>query len=794
MLRNYLKLTLRTLWRNPLYSGLNLVGLTLGLTCALLIIAYVADELGYDRFHENADRIVLLRQFEGTGMSGGKLATDFKERFAQVENTVRLKQTTPLLTSTEASYYEENFFFADSSAFAVFTFPLVQGNPATALAERYGVVLSEAMANKYFPNQNPLGQTLRYDNKHTLRVTGVMRDLPGNSHHKIDFLSSYASANELMGWDVTGNLWGGATWTYLLLAPGATLASVEAQLPAYVQSLNDPNAVIWKLGLTPLTDLYLRTDYFAPNRLMYATIFSVVALLILLMAAFNYINLSTATAAQRAREVGVRKALGSTAVQLRVRFFGETVLFLSTALALTLLLIPLVLPAFNELANKKLNPYWLFTPGRGVVFAAGVVVLAGLAGGYPALVLSSFRPALVLKGNLNAGSGGRRSPRLRQVLVVSQFAVSIVMLVATLVVYKQIRYVQNKDLGYEREQVVVLNLHDVSPEVKQRFKKEIQQLSGVVSATQSFSVPGSGALLGEKLVADYAPKGAKDLSISRQTVDENFLKTYGIRLVQGRNLDPNRPDDRRGFLINEAAMRYFGWKSIEGKMVGYYTFEYDNTGNYREVPQRGPVLGVVADYHQKNLKNTIPPMLFSLVDGWESQLSVRLRAGNIPATMDQVKSLWERSIPTAPLDYEFLDDFFQRTYQSDRQAGQIFGWFASLAVLISVLGLFGLGMFAAERRTKEIGIRKVMGASPGSILILLSTDFLKLVLVAVLIATPIAFYTMEQWLQDFAYRTQVSWWIFAVAGVMALTIALLSVSYQSIKAALMNPVKSLRSE
>ncbi|HEV7347758.1 ABC transporter permease [Telluribacter sp.] len=794
MLRNYFKITLRNLWRNPLYSGLNVVGLTLGLTCGLLMTAYVLDELNYDRFHTNADRIVLLQQFEESGVSGGQLATDFKERFAQVEQVVRLKQAAPLLTSPNLSSYEENFFFADSSAFEVFTLPLIQGDPKTALVERYGVVLSETMAQKYFPKQNPLGQTLRYDNKHTLRVTGVMRELPGNSHHKIHFLANYANANELLGWDVTTNLWAGSTWTYLLLAPGASSQALAAQFPAYLKSLNDPNAAVWKFNLIPLTDLYLRTSLIAPNRLMYVTIFSVVALLIMAMAAFNYVNLATAIATKRAREVGVRKVLGSTSGQLWSQFFGETVLFVGVALVLTALVVPMVLPAFNELADKNLNLVGLFTTGRMAGLLLGLTVLCFLAGGYPAFVLSSFRPAAVLKGSLAGLLGGTRTPLLRQALVVGQFAVSIVMIVATLVVSSQLRYVQTKNLGYQREQVLVLNLHDASVEAKQRFKQEVQKLSGVVSATQSYSVPGSGSLRGEKLVADYAPKGATDLTINRQSIDENFLETFGIKLIQGRNLDADRPTDRKVFLVNEAAMKYFGWDNIEGKMTGYYTFEYDPTGGYREVPQRGQVVGVVADYHQKNLKSTIPPMIFSLLDGWENQVSVKLEAGNVPASMEQVERLWKQTFPATPFDYEFLDDFFQRTYRADRQAGQVFGLFAVLAVLISSLGLFGLGTFAAERRTREIGVRKVMGASLANILTLLSADFLRLVVIALLIATPIAWYAMSRWLQDFAYKTDIQWWIFLVAGVLAVGIALLTVSYQSLKAALMNPVKSLRSE
>jgi putative ABC transport system permease protein len=791
MLRNSLKIALRTLRRAPLYGALNVVGLTLGLTCGLLIAAYVLDELSYDRFHEHADRLVLLQQFESGPTSGGKLGTDLKQRLAQVEAVTRLRQARPLIGNRTASAYEEGFYFADSSVFRTMTVPLVLGTPKTALTERDGVVLSETAARKYFPNQNPLGQTLRYDNKHTLRVTGVMRDWPGHSHIRPDFLANYANANPFVGYDVTTNLWGGSALTYLLLAPGARPETLEAQFPAYLKSLNDPNVGVWKLRLIPLTDLYLRTNLIAPNRLMYVTIFAVVALLILTLAAFNYVNLATARATQRAREVGVRKVLGSTFGQLWRQFLAETALFVGLAVGLTALLVPLLLPAFNDLADKRLVLTDLLTPGRVVGLLAGLALLCLLAGGYPALVLARFRPALVLKGTL---LGGGRTPLLRRALVVGQFVVSIVMMVATGVVYHQLRYVQTKNLGYQRDQMLVLDLHDASAEAKQRFKQDVRKLAGVVVATQSYSVPGSGALRGEKLVSDYAPKGVTDLSIARLTIDENFLKTYGIRLKQGRNLDPNRPADHKAFLVNEAAMKYFGWDNLDGRMVGYYTFEYDASGGYREVPQRGPVVGVVADYHQKNLKNTIEPLLFTLNDGWESQLSVKLAGGSIPATLGQVETLYQRQFPNQPFDYEFLDDFFQRSYRADRRMGQVFGLFAALAAVISCLGLFGLATFAAERRVKEIGVRKVLGASVGSLVALLSREFLMLVLVALLIASPVAWYAMDRWLQNFAYKVSLEWWVFAGAGALAVGIALLTVSFQSVKAALMNPVQSLRSE
>jgi putative ABC transport system permease protein len=792
MFQNYLMIMLRNLRKEKFYAGLNIAGLALGLTCCLLIALYVLDESAYDAFHEKADRIVLLRQFETTGTSGGKLATDLQDRFAQIERAVRLKNTNALIAFGKTAAYEEAFFFADSSVFDVFTLPLVAGNPRTALAERYGVVISEKMAEKYFPGTDPMGQILRYDGKHSLHVTGVMRDLPSSSHHRIEFLASYASANELIGWDVTTNHWGGSTWTYLLLAPGTGVEALQAQLPDYVKSLNDPNApYVWKMSLVPLRNLYLKTDLVASNRLTYVYIFSAVALLILGLASFNYINLSTARATGRAKEVGVRKVLGSSFGQLLWQFLAETTFFVVLSVALACALTYLALPAFNQLSDKQLSLGSLLTPHNLAGLLAATLLLSLLTGLYPAFVLSGFRPAAALKGRVSAG-GGR--PWLRHALVVGQFAVSVVMIVATLVVYNQLHYIQTKNLGYQREQILVVALHGAPEKAKQLFKEQVQSLPGVVSATQSYTVPGSGALRHEKMVSDYVPKGAADASISHLTIDENFLKTYGIRLVQGRNLDSNRPADRKAFLINQSAMKYLGWKDLSGKMMGYYTFEYNPDGSYREVPQRGPVVGVIEDYHQTNLKNTIPPLIYSLNAGYEDFISVKLAAGSLPGSLRQVEGLWKRSFPDQPFDYEFMDDFFTRTYQAEQRTGKVFGLFAGLAVTISCLGLFGLVAFSAQLRTKEIGIRKVLGASVSSLISLLSGSFIRLVLVALVLATPVAWYAMHQWLLDFAYKTEIHWWIFVLAGALSLLIALLTVSYQAARAAIANPVESLRSE
>jgi putative ABC transport system permease protein len=794
MFRSYSKIAWRTIRKNKVSTLINVAGLTLGLICGLLITAFVLDELAYDRFHQNADRIVLFQQFENSSSSGGKFATDLKSRFASVADAVRLTRIKPLVTHEQTAFYEPNFWFADSSVFRVFTLPLVSGNPQTALTEQYGVVLSETMARKYFGKTNPLGKRLQLNNKATLHVTGVFRNLPAQSHQKIDFLAPYANANELVGYDVTTNYWGGGeTWTYLLLAPGAVAADLSAQLPAYIKQLGDPNSAVWKPALVALTDIYLRTNLVATNRLTYVYVFTLVALLILGLAVFNYVNLSTARATKRAKEVGIRKALGSSFGQLWRQFLSETIGLLVVAVLIAVLLADWLMPAFNQLADKQLTLSMLFTPAHLAVLILCLGGVTLLAGGYPAFVLSSFRPVAILKGNRTSASG--RS-WLRQTLVVGQFAVSVSMIVATLVVYSQLEYVRTKDVGYQREQILTLDLGDASNEAKALFRQQLTALPGVEAATRAGGLPGTGWVMGAKLVSEYVPKGAQSASINRLTVDGDYLKTFRIKLIEGRNLNPDRPADKGAFLINRAAMQYFGWKNSMGKRTGYYTYAYDpaKPGAYREVPQVGDVVGVVEDYNYANLKQTVAPLLISLNDGWEGQLAVRLRRGNLPATIRQIQQVWQGQFPGKPFAYAFLDDTFNRTYQAEARTGQVFGLFAMIAVLISCLGLFGLATFTAEQRTKEIGVRKVMGASVASIVTLLNQDFLKLVLIAIGIASPLAYYAMSQWLQDFAYKIDISWWIFALAGLIAISIALLTVSFQSIRAALVNPIRSLRSE
>jgi putative ABC transport system permease protein len=695
------------------------------------------------------------------------------------------------------SYYEPRFYFADSSVFNVLTVPLVAGNPAHALSLPYGLVLSEKMARKYFGGHSPVGKVLQFGEGQPLYVTGVMRDWPENGHVAADFLCNFRNAEQLLGKsaDVT-TYWGGSSLTYLLLTGGTRPADVQAQLPGFAKSTGDPNAGVWKLALLPLRDIYLRYQLDgrvkAQNAIQYVYLFSAVAAFILVLACFNYINLASARAATRAREVGVRKALGASRGQLVGQFLGESAVFTGLAFALAVGLAHLSLPAFNRLAGTGLSLGELFSPSVIAVTAAGLLLLTLVTGGYPALVLSAFRPVAVLKNLLPRGAG---NASFRQVLVVVQFSVSVTMIVATLVVLNQLDYIQHKDLGYRQEQVLTLSFGgDVPAAQKERFRQEVAGIASVQASSLSSSLPGTGAVGQEKLLEELVPPGQPAGGMQHLYADAHFLRTFGIGLVAGRNLDPNRPSDAQAFLVNRAALKFLQWKSIQGKTLGYYTWQYSPDGRYQAVPRRGEVVGVIEDYHQADLKTRIAPLMITLTPGWASQLAVKIAPGTVPSSVAAIEAKWKSLFPGKPFAYGFMDETFGRTYRNEIRTGQVLGLFAALAILISCLGLLGLAAFTAEQRTKEIGIRKVLGADVTGIVALLSRDFLRPVAIALVVALPLAAYLMHGWLANFAYRVPLQPGTFALAGALALLIALLTVSLQAAKAAAADPVKSLRSE
>jgi putative ABC transport system permease protein len=793
MLYNYFTIAFRNLRRQKVFSIINILGLSVSLSVCVLIVLFVQDELSYDKFHSQADRIVLFQQNDSYSGSGGGFAPLLKKEIAQAEEVSRLVKVKPLISLEKESYYEPEFYFADENLFKVFDFTVIEGNAKEALSSPYSLLISEKMAQKYFPNQYPVGKTLNYNNKQDLVIKGILQNIPSNSHLSIDFLCSNKNADQLIGQGIDG-YWDGMTLTYLLLSKGTDINKLTAQLPEIIKKTNDPNSSVWKPALIPLRDIYLKHKMDGRIKAQQAIdnvyIFSTVALFILFLAVFNYINLASARSVLRAREVGVRKVLGANRRQLIVQFLGESSFLTLIALVLALMLTFLVLPSFNQFADRNLSLSALFSPANIAIFCLAFLSLSFFNGIYPSLILSAYKPVEALK-NVFMKYSGRNI--FRKALVVMQFAISMGMIVATLVVLNQLYFIQHKDLGYQREQILTLSLPTDAATQKNAFKQELQSLSPVQSVSIAGSLPGQGSF-GNKLVTEYVPQG-KQPGFKFLNLDEIFINTFNIKLIQGRNFSANSNAGKNEFMVNRAALEYLEWGNEGvGRQIGYYTYQYQPDGTYKEEPVRGEVIGVVEDYHQSDLKSRIEPMLICYNQGWEGQVAIKLQAGNLQPTLASIEKSWKSFFPGKPFEYKFLDESFDQTYKKEVQTGQIFGLFASLAIFISCLGLFGLAAFAAQVRTKEMGIRKVLGASTTSLVLLLSGSFTRLILLAALIASPVAWYMMNQWLQNFAYSITISPWIFVGACALSLLIALITVSFQSVKAALTNPVKSLRNE
>ena len=794
MLRNYLKITWRNLTRNKLFFSINSLGLAVGMAACLLILLYVAYERSYDTFHPDAGRIyrVELDSYQN-GKLAFKSATSYpaiaptlKKDYPEVEQTARLFDANSSVVSYQNQRFrEDNYYFADSSVFNVFHLPFVKGNPATALRGPGGVVISETTARKYFGTADPMGKTLKLD-RDAYQVRGVFRDYPKNSHLELDLLFSYFTHR-----DAQTN-WGWYDFfTYVKLRPGTDPQRFEAKMRDLVMRYNGKDRGVGnkdELLLQPLRDIHLTSHLNQEAEVNgnggAVTVLALIAFFILAIAWINYINLATARAVDRAKEVGIRKAIGAERGQLVRQFLFESLLLNLFAGVLALFLVWVSLPAFNDLTGRLLsldfwlrNTLWLPTLG---VFLVGTL----LSGLYPAFVLSGFRPVAVLKGKVLNASGGLS---LRQTLIVVQFAASIVLIVGTLTVYRQLRYMQDQNLGFDPNQTLVLRgagIRDSTYEAKANsFKQELIRAGLAEKATASAYVPGIEILWTngwKRLDRAEAPYN----TLYNTSIDYDFLDTYSIKLAAGRNFSRQFGTDRKGVLLNETAVKLLGFNSPE-----------DALNKQLQSGDTLRVVGVVKDYHQQGLRTGHWPMIIRLIPDNASFFSLKLKTSDdLEAKLSGIKTRYDQFFPGNSFDYFFLDTFFNEQYKAERQFGKVCGIFAGLAIFIACLGLFALATFMAEQRTKEIGIRKVLGASVPGLVGLLSKDFLKLVVIAIAVATPLAWYAMNRWLADFAYRTDVPWWSFVMAGLLAVGIALLTVSFQAVKAALMNPVESLRSE
>ena len=811
MFSNYLKIAWRNLLRNKTFSAINILGLALGMATCLLIGLYVFHELSYDRFHEKADRIV--RVTFRASMNGNKIneanvmpptAQALRRDFPEVLDATRLRVAGELMLTKENNLVRENAVaFADANFFDVFSFPFVKGNPKTALRQPNAVVISEKIAHKYFGNANPIGKTLTPKGSFggsVLNVTGVMANFPANSHLRYDFLVAMTGLNEAKATSWMQSEF----YTYLVLPPGYDYKKLEAKLPQVVQKYMGPEiqqafgmsfAKFREAGndlglrLQPLTDIHLYSDFahdLSPSGdIRYVYGFGAIALFMLLIAAFNFMNLSTAGAAKRAGEVGIRKVMGSVRSALIGQFLMESLLLTGIALMLAVGLVWLFLPAFNKFTDSSLTFNVWNTPGLLPGLVLFGLVVGVLAGSYPAFFLSSFKPIAVLKGGAGRLSGGRQRVSLRSTLVVVQFCLSFVLIVGTVVVWQQLNFIRHAKLGYDKERVLVIRETGRLGKNEPVFREQLLRDSQVMDASISGYLP-AGPSYNNNFLVYGDNKDGEYLKGIRYDVDERYIPTLGMKMAAGRNFSPAFGTDSSGIILNGTAAKQLGWGN---DAVGHFITRPENDGSKRTYR----VIGVVQDFHFKSLHERIAPLMMTLGNN-SGTILAKVKTKDVADLLKTIDNQWSAFAVDAPFAYSFLSDDFNAIYRAEQQTGWVLGLFSGLTIFVSCLGLFGLATFTAEQRTKEIGVRKVLGASVGSIVTLLSKDFLKLVLIAIVIASPVAWWAMNEWLQDFAYKIDIAWWVFVLAGLLAVGIALLTVSFQSIKAALMNPVKSLRSE
>jgi putative ABC transport system permease protein len=814
MVKTYVKIALRNLTKYKVNTFINVIGLSIGMACCLLIVLYVTDELSYDRFWPQGERIyrmALERKYPNRSTKYAIIppsyAQSVKKEIPEIEQTTRILNFggdgATLLRVDNQVREEKRFLFADSTFFEVFDIQMMVGQPQKALNRPNTVVITQQTAQRLFGKANPIGKVIEVVQGPKLEVTGVCADLPDNTHFTFDFLASttgFQPAQQLNHISFMAH-------TYLLLKPHTQAAAVEAKLPAIVEKyaagevernfgvsfkeyLKAGNGYFY--FLQPVQNIHLdsqlEAEFQANGSRTLVYIFSVIAVFILVIACINFINLATARSAERAKEVGIRKTLGSTQPQLAAQFLTESILVSLFSFVTALVVVMLSLPFFNNLSGKSLSLFpflhWYTFPGL-ILLAVAIGIIAGL---YPAGVLSSFEPIKVLKGKFSTTQQGHL---LRDGLVVFQFAISIILIVSTIIVYRQLNYIQTKDLGFSKEAVIHVQGAGFLADKTKTFKEEIRAISGIVSVASASTSPANkqAGYFG----VTFRKDGENETVTGRgAVVDEHYLEAMKITLLAGRSFDKNF-NDSLSVILNEEAVRELGLKDPIGKTV----ITPDNFAQRNGSPVFHKVIGVVKNFHISSLRDKIAP-LFLLNDRLfgqaNNELVLKIESQNPQAIIAQVSQVWKRYLPDQPFHYSFLDADWNALYQSEQVSQQIFGVFALLAIFIACMGLLGLAIYIIQQRTKEIGIRKVLGASVLSITALLSKDFIRLVIISILLAVPVAWYAVYTWLNNFVYRIEIEWWVFVVAALVAVFIAIATVSFQSVKAALINPIKSLKTE
>ena len=797
MFKNYLTIALRHLKRHKIYSFINISGLALGMACCILILLWINDEVRYDRFHEQTENLYRVVNDLNYGPvsqitrgTAYPLGPAMKEEIPEVKEVVRLLPTRRLLVAHgEKKYYEVNFYFSDPSLFKIFTFPFILGNPSTALSSPSSIVITQDMALKYFGSQDPIGKTIQTQNQNDYTVTGVIENIPKNSHLQFGFVGSIERA-VAMG---ARTHWSGWLYsTYVLLQPNTSFEEANTKLESWIKTKDAEES---RYYLQPLADIRMY-GLQGEGAIRSLSFFSTLALLILIIACINYMNLATARAGTRAKEIRLRKVIGAKKSNISKQFLSESVLFAFFALLISILLVALFLPVFNQISGKELNMNlaqykFLFLSILGITLMTGV-----LSGSYPALFLSSFEPNRILKGTLFGKKFGARTASIRKVLVVFQFVLTIVLIISTTTVYRQMNFIKNRELGFDKNYLIYMQLRSEG-NLWERYdaqkiwlkyktlKNELSQNPNVLHVATATCLP-FGTMGDEFGQLDWEGKDPEyQVSMNHMAIDPHFLETFQLELIEGRFLSDEFPSDSQNFILNEAAVKAAGLESPVGK-------------RFRLLDKTGKIIGVVKDFHFAPLRNEIRPLVLHLVPYqywmYRNYVFVRIRADNISRTIASIENMWDRAIPEYPFDFRFLDDTIDAMYRSEQRLEMILRIFTFLAISISCIGLFGLISFTAEQRTKEIGIRKVLGASMGSVVRLLSKEFVMLVVLANIIAWPVAYFVMTRWLKSFAYRTEIGFVTFLFSGLAALVIAILTVFFQSTKAASANPVKSLRYE
>ncbi|MBS1916754.1 MAG: ABC transporter permease [Bacteroidetes bacterium] len=794
MIKNLILVALRNFRRDKWYSMLNILGLTIGITFSLFLIFYIKDELSFDKYNEKADRVfritALIKEPDKDTMKWANtqfpLGPTLKKDYPEVEEFVRfVGNNITVFKNGDLRFYEKKIYFADSSVFNVFTFPAVEGNLKTALVEPNSIVLTQSMAEKYFgKNTAYVNKSLQNDKGDVYKVTAVVKDVPKNSHIIFNALISRTSLPKDFA-----DSWGSfGFYTYVLLRPNVNVDAFQKKLAPMYDKYMAPIFAQYKIkihyGVQPVTSIHLHSDFSGEpeevGSMSYIYIFAAVAFFMLLIACINYMNLTTARSARRAKEIGIRKVTGSTQSLLIAQFLTESTLITIIALVMSMGLVALLLPTFNAISGKFIS-FHTFFELKTFLILLGIVVFVGLLGGsYPAFYLSKFNPVNILKGSLSKGSS---NVVLRRILVVVQFSISMIMLICTWVVYGQLKYLRNKDLGFDKKQVVSIVANsdsDLRSKISS-FKSEARNIAEVSSVSSAEAVPGSG--ISFNLFSVQSKNGFVEKGVDCYSVDENYFKTLGMQVTKGRNFD-GLADTLRSIIVNENMVKYFGWDNPIGKQV---KFPGDTSKFYLEV------VGVVKDFNQKSLYNPITPLILFYRPN-RNNIQVKIGGENIPGALAGLEKLWKNIFPELPFQYTFLDQDFDSQYAADQKRGKIFTAFSILTIMITCLGLLGLIAFTTEQRQKEISIRKILGAGVGKIVPLITTNFILLVALSCLIAFPVAYLFMDKWLKIFPYNTGLSVLPFVLSALTVLVITLLTVIFHSVRAALTNPVKALRSE